>query len=191
MNGVFGEHLACRARYTCHTLRHASSIARTGFLSSHCLTCGCSLPSPDRQRASPHAREFVIRHKRGSLGLPNRNFSRGIDPIHSTSVAMDRNRAVVHLNPIYNPRRESVPKSDRCLAILTGDDEIPVSRLDFWHGDHPSQNSRSELLCQFGALRYRQALRVLASIVLAGTPMWSSSLELYLLLAVCPFPVLK
>jgi hypothetical protein len=48
---------------------------------------------------------------------------------------MDRNWAVVDLDPVDHPGRESVAESDRSLAILTEDDEIPVSRLDFWHGD--------------------------------------------------------
>jgi len=50
---------------------------------------------------------------------------------------MDRNWAVVHPDRVNHPGGESVAKSDRSLAILTGDDEIPVSRLDFWHDyDH-------------------------------------------------------
>jgi hypothetical protein len=48
---------------------------------------------------------------------------------------MDRNWAVVHLDTVNHPGGESVAKGDRSLAILTGNDEIPVSRLNFWHGD--------------------------------------------------------
>ena len=42
---------------------------------------------------------------------------------------------MVHFDPVNHPGGKSVAKSDRSLAILAGDDEIPVARLDFWHGD--------------------------------------------------------
>lgn len=45
---------------------------------------------------------------------------------------------MVHLDPVNDPGGESIAKGDCSLAILTEDDEIPVSRLDFWHGDHLS-----------------------------------------------------
>jgi hypothetical protein len=48
---------------------------------------------------------------------------------------MDRNWAVVHLDTVNHPGGESVAEGDRSLAIFTGNDEIPVSRLNFWHGD--------------------------------------------------------
>ena len=63
---------------------------------------------------------------------------RGIHSVHSTSVAMDGNRTVVHLDPVNHAGGKSVAKSDRSLAVLAGYDEIPIARLDFWHGDHSS-----------------------------------------------------
>jgi hypothetical protein len=74
-----------------------------------------------------------------SLRLSDWNFLRGIDPFQSTSVAMDRNWAVVHLDPVNHTGGKSVAKSDRSVAILTGDNEIPVSRLDVWHSDDHSR----------------------------------------------------
>ena len=50
---------------------------------------------------------------------------------------MDRNWAVIHLDPVNYPGGKSVAKSDCGLAILAGNDEIPVARLDFWHGHYP------------------------------------------------------
>jgi hypothetical protein len=54
---------------------------------------------------------------------------------------------VVHLDPVNHTRGGSVAKSDRSLAILTGDDEIPVSWPDFRHGDLPMGSQTTSAIC--------------------------------------------